>query len=647
MLHRILFATAYAIISLVITTAKAQVPPVEAYGQLPTVKDMALSPDGSAVTYLLNKNGTEAMSVYSFDKGPIAAVGTGGLKARYVHFAGNDHVIIRASENTRVAGFRGKFENSAAFSVSLQNQKPKMLAKNTKGIFPAQSGLGRIIGLSEGEPKVFMPAFMDQPSGDPTYDLLKVDLNNGRGTVHEEGLFYTQDWLVNKQGVVLAREDYNVDRQYYAVRTKKNGSWETIYEKKNASGFPFSILGAKKDESALIIVDSQKGSNFSALYELGFDGSISEPLLSRSDADIEATMVDDNGIVYGILYSGLYPSYDFFDDSVDASVETAQATFPDSAVYVIGWSEDWNTLLLHVTGGGIAGEYYRFTRSTNNMQKIADERAGIPRAAVAETNIVTYKARDELKIPSLLTWPLMAEERKNLPLIVMPHGGPESYDRVGFDWMAQYFASRGYAVLQPNFRGSDGFGKDFRDAGRGEWGRKMQDDVTDGVKALIKAGIADPERVCIVGASYGGYSALAGGAFTPDLYKCVVAIAPVTDLTAFLKDRKYEYGSNHPVISYWSDLIGDSEEERQKIKQISPVNSAEAFNAPVLLIHGKDDEVVPLDQSTAMERALKKAGKDVKLVKLKGEDHYLSVGDTRLETLKLMDAFVREHLPVN
>lgn len=173
----------------------------------------------------------------------------------------------------------------------------------------------------------------------------------------------------------------------------------------------------------------------------------------------------------------------------------------------------------------------------------------------------------------------------------------------------------------------------------------MQDDVSDGVKALIKFGYADPDRVCIVGSSYGGYSALAGGAFSPELYRCVVAVNGVSDLPRMLGDEKRRHGSNHWVVSYWTKVIGDSKHELEKLKQLSPANFAAQFQAPVLLIHSKDDTVVPIRQSRIMKRALKKAGKPVELISLKGEDHWLSVSASRRAMLKAIDRFLDVHNP--
>ena len=229
---------------------------------------------------------------------------------------------------------------------------------------------------------------------------------------------------------------------------------------------------------------------------------------------------------------------------------------------------------------------------------------------------------------------------------MFPHGGPEAYDSVRFDWWAQYFARQGYLVMQPNFRGSTGSGAAFKEAGRGKWGQEMQDDLTDGVHAAVKAGYVDPDRVCIMGGSYGGYAALAGGAFTPDLYRCVIAVAAVVDLPAMILNERRDYGRDHWVVAYWREVIGNEAKERAKLERISPVNFADDFKAPVLLIHGKDDSVVPITQSQRMHKALRAADKEVQLLRLDGEDHWMSGSATRYAMLDAITAFLAEHNPI-
>ena len=231
---------------------------------------------------------------------------------------------------------------------------------------------------------------------------------------------------------------------------------------------------------------------------------------------------------------------------------------------------------------------------------------------------------------------------KDLPVVILPHGGPESRDVAEFDWLSQFLASRGYAVLQPQFRGSVGYGEKFRQAGYRQWGGLMQDDVSDGVRHLIATGVADPSRVCIVGASYGGYAALAGAAFTPELYACAVSISGVSDLPAMIGSTKKNYGSDSDSVAYWIDHIGPATDPNTIAK--SPARSASTVRAPVLLLHGADDSVVPIQQSKAMQRALLEAGKPVTFVTLTGEDHWLSRSATRTRVLQELETFLAEHL---
>ncbi len=628
-----------------LTNANAA-PPIEAYGQLPSVRSMAISPDGAHLAYLVNSEEGEFLSIYNFKDGPVGSVGASKLKARGVSFAGPDHVIIEVSMTARVSGFRGKFEHSGAFAYNLRNNNIVQLLSRVVNLHPAQTGLGYIVGIHKKSNDVFMPAFIGDQFSDPPYNLLKADLDNGLASIFHPGNVDTQDWFVDTDGTILAREDYSDKRNQYSVWTKKSGDWVKIYSK-TAEIAPISLIGIKSDRSALIFSDRKQSDGFTALFQMQFDGTILPPIFSRTDSGIGSVLLDQNRVVFGVEYDGLYPFYEFFDSEIEKLVNSVAKLHPDSAVTLTDWSSDFNKLVFYVAGGPTVPAYFVLDRTTLKLTRVVNAYNNITDKDVGELSTIEYKARDGLTIPAIITWPPYVENRKNLPLIVIPHGGPEAYDAIGFDWMAQYFANRGYLVFQPNFRGSTGFGAKFRDAGRGEWGRKMQDDITDGVKALIKTGSADKDRICIVGASYGGYAALAGGAFTPDLYQCVAAIAPVADLPKMLIDERSDNGKDSWVLTYWKTVIGDPKSEREKLEAISPADHADAFTAPVLLLHGDDDTVVPFRQSTIMEGALKKAGKEVTLIKLEGEDHWLSTGETRLQTLQELDRFVTATIGAN
>jgi dipeptidyl aminopeptidase/acylaminoacyl peptidase len=259
---------------------------------------------------------------------------------------------------------------------------------------------------------------------------------------------------------------------------------------------------------------------------------------------------------------------------------------------------------------------------------------------------IHYAARDGLDIPAYLTLPPGVTDPSGLPLVVLAHGGPASRDVAGFDWWAQALASRGYAVLQANFRGSTGYGRAFLEAGYGEWGRKMQTDLSDGVRWLAAEGIIDPARVCIVGASYGGYAAMAGLTLDSDVYRCGVSVAGVSDLRRMVNwEAEQARHKNNQTVRYWNRFMGAARLNDRALDALSPAFLAASVDSPLLLIHGRDDTVVPIEQSRVMAEALRRAGKPVEFVELPGEDHWLSRSATRQQMLAETVRFLEVNNP--
>lgn len=619
----------------------AEEPDIGLYGKLPEFRSVSISPDGQHYAYIRRVDNVDyfIVSEVAGDQKILFAGNTSEFKARSTSFATNEYALLRGSDTTRTIGYRGKRESSGTLAYNLKTGKVKTLFSGTRGIHPAQTGLGRITGLDKSGEYLYMPAYADR-SPYP-YNLYKVKLNTGYGKIHAKGNGSTVDWFVDQNGEVLAREDYKEKSQEHIVYSKLSGRWEKIYSlKTDVPEASFQAIDA--DGKSLLFVD--KNDDREAVYKMNLeDGLITGPVFSREDKDISYLKTDMNRKLQAIVYSGFVPEYEFVDESEAHIYDLLAATFPASSVSYLSTTDDKNQVVVKVGGIDGADTFMLYNSQHKSLNRIA---SGYKVSSIGELKAVRYDARDGLKIPAVITFPSTNVERKDLPLIALPHGGPESYDSFRFDWMAQYFAAKGYMVLQPNFRGSTGFGYEFRNSGRGKWGREMQDDVSDGIGAVVEAGYADPDRVCIVGGSYGGYSALAGGAFDPDLYRCVISLNGVSDLPLMLGSQKRKYGADHWVISYWDKVIGDSKKEREKLKDISPINFAENFKAPVLLLHGIDDTVVPIRQSERMEKALRKAGKDVTLIKLKGEDHWLSTSTSRLETLQAMSDFLDLHNPV-
>ncbi len=624
-------------------------PPLEAFGDAPTIRNAALSPDGKVVAYLNRINGIDYLATYDMATGKNEAlIKIPDVKAGGVGFAGPNYIILTASEITTNGGVMRKYQDSAAFAYNLTTRKIVQLLKGTVGLYPYQSGLGRIVGRDPDGKSVYMPGFIDHPGSKPTYDLLKVNLDTGRGArvAGRDGTEFTNDWFMDTKGNVIAREDYNEQAKLHEVKAyDKSGKTRTLYSETTTRP-SFSLVGFSEHEGALIAVDT-RSSNFQQMFEVSMtDGKLTGPLRQRAGADIESIIRDPDRVVIGVSYAGMYPSYELFDPQLDAEIKAAMKALPDAAVSLASWSEDWSKVLFYVEGGAQPVRYMMFDRAAKKLSQVARARPNIKPEEVGEVITIEYTARDGLKIPALITWPagVPADQRKNLPAVVMPHGGPESYDSVGFDWLAQFLSNEGYVVLQPNFRGSGGFGVQFAEAGYKQWGRKMQDDVTDGAKAVQKMGWADANRTCILGWSYGGYAALAGGALTPEMYKCVVSIAGVSDLRSMMGWEKRERGVDSISYNYWTDVIGDPDNAADNIDAVSPARLADKFAAPVLLIHGADDLTVPDRQSEIMNDALKSAGKTVTYLRIGKDDHGLTNTDSRTRALTAVSDFLKQNI---
>jgi dipeptidyl aminopeptidase/acylaminoacyl peptidase len=318
-------------------------------------------------------------------------------------------------------------------------------------------------------------------------------------------------------------------------------------------------------------------------------------------------------------------------------------TFPNESPRIENWSQDRSRFIVRTERSDRAPAFYFYDAKERTAKQVGATYPALDPTPLAPRLPYHYKARDGVEIPGYLTRPLGVDGPA--PLVLLPHRGPTDRDIEGFDWLAHFLASRGYAVLQPNYRGSAGYGRCWEEAGYGGWGvGVMQHDLSDGVAAVVAAGIADPERVCIVGVSYGGYAALAGAAFTPELYRCAAAINGVSDLRESLTLYRGRRDRRSAAVTYFERSLGVEGGSMKDLDAASPAKHAERVQAAVLLVHGRDDSVVLIGQSKTMERALRGAGKTVQLVELEGEDHWLSEATTRIQTLEALDTFLAQHL---
>jgi len=296
------------------------------------------------------------------------------------------------------------------------------------------------------------------------------------------------------------------------------------------------------------------------------------------------------------------------------------------------------------------GKYYLYDAVLQQVDVIVARAPWIDPKQMGTVKAIHYKARDGLEISGYLTTP-NGKEAKKLPLIVYPHGGPYAVrDTAGWDADAQFLASRGYAVLQMNFRGSGGYGSTFREAGNREWGGKMQDDVTDAVQWAVTSGVADANRVCLLGASYGGYVALMGAVTTPELYKCAVSISGVTDLetmfqprivgTSIFRDRTPE------ELTFISKVVGDKRDSAY-LRERSPVANAAKIRAPIFIAHGEQDLIVPFGNATQMRDALVQAHKTVEFFSRPDEEHGFAQEANQIALLTQIEQFLQKYNPAD
>ncbi|MFW8591276.1 alpha/beta hydrolase family protein [Glaciecola sp. 2405UD65-10] len=621
--------------------SQAQQLPFSTYGNLESKSMYAVSPSGKYVAFRQTdaKSKRDLVLVVDALTGElINGVDVAEVNPNELYFVAEDKLIMVVTQNKKIGGYDGRHEISFAFAFNVSTSSLfQMMAAKGEKLTPGQTRLGTVLGISHDKKYAFMPAY----DTDGDYNLYRVRLDKRSSPrIHKRGTRDTIDFFVGANDELIARESYNNKSNKHSIQSYLSGKWVDVFEQ-TTDYITTGFVGIAADQKSLVM--SKTGENgLRAYYSLSLiDGSISEPLFSNEQKTVESPITDINRVVHGAQYAGFKPTYEFFEPKLNARLRGLAKALPEFTSRIVDYTDDWENIIFYADGENNAGSYLMYKAGALSI--LAKTRPNIPVDGIANVKIHEYKARDGVLIPTLLTYPKNIEA-KNLPAIMMPHGGPESYDKMHFDYLAQYFANRGYLVIQPQFRGSTGFGARHTLIGRGEWGRKMQDDLSDGVEHLASMGVIDPSKVCIVGASYGGYAALAGAVFTPDLYKCVIAINGVFDLPQMLRSERASYGRNHWVIAYWDDVMAGGKFDKDHLNAISPINHASKVKAPVLLVHSSYDKVVPWQQSDDMFDELEDAEKDVTFVKLEKGDHSLSSAETRLKAMQAIDTFMQKHM---
>ena len=487
-----------------------------------------------------------------------------------------------------------------------------------------------IIGMNKRNPQVFDPYRLNLNTGELT--LLAENPGNIQGwmTDHDGKLRVANAIVDGVNNQILYRETEDQPFQPVLTTNFKETVSFAVFTPDNKMVYALTNIG--RDKTALVLMDPKTCEEKEVLY-MNDKYDISD--LNYSEKKNRLTVVACEGHKDMIRH--------YFDKEEEEIRKKLEAQLPGYNVGVTSMSKDENIRMIYAGNDRTYGTYYLYNVKENKLTKVADIAPWIKEEEMCAMNPITYTSRDGLTIEGYLTLPkgYTMENAKNLPVVVNPHGGPWIRDSWGYNPEVQFLASRGYAVLQMNFRASTGYGRKFTELGYKQWGQTMQNDITDGVKWLIKEGIADPKRVAIYGASYGGYATLAGVTFTPDLYACAVDYVGVSNLLSFMNTIPPYW---KPLLDMMHEMIGDPETDKEMMEKYSPVFHVDQIKAPLFIAQGANDPRVNKAESDQMVEALKKRGVEVEYMVKENEGHGFSNEENKFDFYHAMEKFLDKYL---
>jgi dipeptidyl aminopeptidase/acylaminoacyl peptidase len=627
-----------------------------AFGARPSVTHASLSPDGKSLAYTAAGRGAESiLYIVSLDKDakPRAALGTSGKLEHLGNcdWVSNDRLVCSVYGPANNLQTLAQFTRIIAVNADGGNLIPLSTRTNnyTQGIAfgggevidwePEKAGtvlMTRIylpdehLGTRLGSTKLGLGVDeidtrnLKTIAVEPPKENVVQYMTDGHGTIR----------VMTVRGTPSAGQDTGIYVFYY--RAQGSQQWQKLseYNAVDRTGFlPYqidreknSVYGVKKKDGRL------------AIYTVALDASLREQLIYANDSvDVtDLIRIGRRNRVVGVSYVTDIRKAQYFDPDIEKLTEALSKALPDHpGVRVVDSNTEENALLIYTSRDDNPGMYYVFDRQSHQLRPLLAVRDGLDGVKLAAVTPMTYQASDGTVVPGYITYPVGKENAKGLPAIVMPHGGPGARDEWGFDWLAQFFAARGFVVLQPNFRGSSGYGDDWYESnGFRSWSTAVGD-VLDAGRWLSAQGIADPGKLAVVGWSYGGYAALQSAVTDPTVFKAVVAIAPVTDLGDLVE--AWRRSTEHALME---NLVGDS----SAWHAASPAENAGKIKVPVLLFHGTLDRNVALGQSRRMADSLQSAGVKHELVTFDDLDHQLDDSSARTEMLRKSEAFLRQAL---
>jgi len=443
-------------------------------------------------------------------------------------------------------------------------------------------------------------------------------------------------WISDGRGSPRLYRYMSEDQIRWSYRLSGKSKWHRLDKSKMSDrDHDFYPIGFGEDPDKLLVFKPHEGRL--ALWSVDLEKEEEDELVfSNPEVDVDGVeYLGKFKRIVAIGYSTDRPHLHFFDEVVGKISEKLLTHFEGKHIGVIDESWDRRYYIVHVSSDRDPGTFYRFDVQKNQLLQISPQYPLLTSQSLAPMDSIRYPARDGAEIPGYLTLPAAGAESA-LPTVILPHGGPESRDYWEFDWISQFLAAKGYAVLQSNYRGSGGYGSDWTGEGGFRAWRTAINDLTDGATYLVEEGISDPNRICVVGWSYGGYAALMSGVEEPDRYRCLVSIAGVSDPATLIKD--YDHFLNKKAVQ---KMIG---RDAEVIKHGSPLKRASEIRAPVLLFHGDQDLNVSIKHSKKMAKALKRAKKSVEFIEYEDVEHSIRRSGYRVDMLDRIGSFLDTHI---
>jgi dipeptidyl aminopeptidase/acylaminoacyl peptidase len=593
--------------------------PVHDLMQDPLIDDVKISPDGKIIAALYNNNDRIMVLVkdLTVDNSEPVIINVLNHDVKWLEWANNQRIIT----GTVVEG--GIWHDYYALVVMDRD------GKNIRHLISDYS-MGNLIDLLPDDPDHVLVEELNINNLDYP-EVYKVSVGNERKEWRvQDSRANIDHWITDANGNVRMGIGYLSDRMIIDAKMA-DGSWRTISANHYIKDYQYYPLAIGKNDIAYVL--SYHENDKAALYEYNIDTQTFGRQLFKHD------LVDITDIYYSRLKDAVeYASFaldrtelHFFDDQLGKDYLEVNQALPDTANLIVSASADEKRLIISAGSCDKPGSYYLFDRENKRLKYLGSRYPGLEQISLSKTKGTRYRARDGMTLYGYVSYPVRYSNTP-YPMVVLVHGGPYTRDKNEFDPWVQFLTNRGYIVFQPNFRGSTGYGNAYWKSGYRQWGLAMEDDILDGVKILIDGNVADKTKVCIMGASYGGYAALTGVAKYSDIFCCAISIAGISDLNK-LMIQKGNYLNRV--------LIGDDISDR---KASSPITYAENINSPVLLVHGTEDKTVYYSQSDDMYDALKRANKDVTFLKLKKETHHLEDIKNRVKLFESIDEFLDKHM---